>query len=105
MREDSAVTELGTERGAVPSDFVTASGSGLDPDISPANAQFLVMRVAPARGADSAGVRRVVDAHTAGRQFGVFGEPRMNVLLLNIAIDSAFPSVRAGESAPAPATK
>lgn len=101
-RVDSAVAELRVTKGAVPSDLVTASASGLDPHISPANAQLQVSRVARTRGVDSATVRGMVDAHTEGRQFGVFGEPRVNVLLLNIAIDSAFPTARASAT-PAPA--
>lgn len=90
-RVDVVVAHDGARKGAVPSDMVTASASGLDPHISPANAQLQVARVARARQADSAAIRRLLDERAEGRQFGLFGEPRVNVLLLNIAIDSAFP--------------
>lgn len=80
----------------IPVDLVTASGSGLDPDISPAAAQYQIARVARARNLPVNAVQDLVSQHREGRQFGLFGEPRVNVLELNMALDAQFP-LRAGE--------
>ena len=76
---------------AGPIDAVTTSGSGLDPDISPENARDQTGRIAAARGVDPAAVEAVIDAEAKGKWLGLYGEPRVNVLAVNLALDAAFP--------------
>ena len=77
----------------LPADMLTASGSGLDPDISPANAALQVRRVARARGVAAAKVDALLQRHVAGRGIGIFGEPHVNVLELNLALEQAWPTL------------
>jgi potassium-transporting ATPase KdpC subunit len=92
-RVNGDVTRLQAEnRGArIPVDLVTSSGSGLDPDISPAAAEFQIARVARERGMSEGDVRAAVARHTEARQWGFLGEPRVNVLELNLELDAMHP--------------
>jgi len=89
VKDDVAKLKAENPNAPVPGDLVTTSASGLDPDISPAGADFQVPRVAKARGMTEDAVRTLVAAHTTARFLGVFGEPHVNVLALNLALDAA----------------
>lgn len=92
-RVDASVKQLQptNPNAPVPADLVTTSGSGLDPDISPASAEFQIPRVAKERGMSEQDVQALVTKHTEGRQFGFLGERRVNVLELNLDLDAAHP--------------
>ena len=91
VKEDVDKLKAENPSAAVPIDLVTTSGSGLDPDISPEAAQFQVPRVAKARNMPEERVSQLVTENTQGRLAGVLGEPRVNVLALNMALDAAAP--------------
>lgn len=91
-RIEALVTAGAAARGAVPADLVTASASGLDPHLSPSGAQAQVRRVAQARQVPDSRIAALVAEHTEGRTWGLLGEPRVNVLLLNLALDRLVPT-------------
>jgi potassium-transporting ATPase KdpC subunit len=88
VRADAATLHQENPNQAIPVDMLTTSASGLDPDISPANAEFQIPRVARARGISEQAVRALVEKHTTQRNLGLLGEPRVNVLELNLDLDS-----------------
>ncbi|MBS1793705.1 MAG: K(+)-transporting ATPase subunit C [Acidobacteria bacterium] len=91
VKTDSETLRAENPNTPIPADLVTTSGSGLDPHISPAAAEFQIPRVAKARNVSEADVRTIVARFTEGRQFGIFGEPRVNVLKLNLELDKTRP--------------
>jgi K+-transporting ATPase ATPase C chain len=94
VKTDAAALQSENPNTPVPIDLVTTSASGLDPDITPAAAAFQVARVAKSRGVSEDDLASLVAKHTQGRQFGFLGEARVNVLLLNLELDSRFPKVK-----------
>ncbi|KQT83887.1 potassium-transporting ATPase subunit KdpC [Aurantimonas sp. Leaf443] len=100
LKTDGAAMTSATGASRLPADAITTSGSGLDPDVSPAYADLQVARIAGARGVEADIVRRVIAANSASRTLVVLGEPRVNVLAVNLALDAAAPM----PSAPAAGT-
>jgi K+-transporting ATPase ATPase C chain len=100
VKADVATNQADNPGQPVPVDLVTTSASGLDPDISPAAAEFQVPRVAKERGIDSEKLQQLLARHTEGRQWGFLGEPRVNVLELNIELDQRFPQRKQAEVRP-----
>lgn len=92
VKTDVAAAQTENPTKPVPADYVTTSASGLDPEITPANAEFQAPRVAKERGISQEQLMQLVQQHTEGRQFGFLGESRINVLELNLDLDSRYPS-------------
>jgi potassium-transporting ATPase KdpC subunit len=91
VKSDVATNQADNPGQPVPIDLVTSSGSGLDPDITPAAAEFQILRVAKERGVSREQLEQLIGNHTQGRQLGFLGEPRVNVLELNLELDQRFP--------------
>jgi potassium-transporting ATPase KdpC subunit len=98
VKADVATNQADHPGQPVPVDLVTGSASGLDPDITPAAADFQIARVARERGASEAQIQQLITEHTADRQFGFLGEPRVNVLELNLDLDQRFPVAKQAEA-------
>jgi len=92
VKQDVAKLQKENPGVAIPADLVTSSGSGLDPDISPASAEFQIPRIARARGISVEALRPLVARHMQLRQWGILGEARVNVLELNLDLDASFPA-------------
>ncbi len=92
VTEDAKKLKAENPSALVPADLVTTSASGLDPDISPAAALFQIPRIAKARRVSKDRLRQLVEENTAGRLWGILGEPRVNVLKLNLSLDARFPA-------------
>ena len=91
---DAAALRKSTGNQVIPDDAITTSGSGLDPDISPAYADLQAVRIAKARGASADAVRKLIGAHVESPFLGFIGQPRVNVLMTNLALDAAFPKAQ-----------
>jgi len=87
VKADAETLQAENPEKQIPADLLTTSGSGLDPHISPAGAEFQIPRIAKARNLSETDLRKLVAQFTEGRQFGIFGEPRVNVLKLNLELD------------------
>jgi K+-transporting ATPase ATPase C chain len=94
VKTDAAALRASTGSDRIPDDAITTSGSGLDPDISPAYAELQANRIARARGAPVEAVRKVIADQTQGPAFGFLGQPHVNVLITNLALDKALPKAK-----------